>query len=82
MSRIDTLRARLARATELGVPSTDFLRHEFEESRMLKSHRNARVAQAAQETEDALRELQQEVDSPEEAWARLAKRQALGDDGD
>ncbi|MCE9660799.1 MAG: hypothetical protein K8R60_19900 [Burkholderiales bacterium] len=80
MSRIDALRARLARATELGVPSDDFLRHEFEESRMLKSHLNARLAQAGQETEDALRELQQEVDSPEEAFMRLAKRQAYGDD--
>ncbi len=81
MSRIDALRTRLARATELGVPSGDFLRHELEESRMLKSHLNERLAQAGRETEDALRELQQEVfDTPAEAFERLARRQAYGDD--
>lgn len=80
MSRIDALRARLARATELGVPSADFLRHELAQSRMLKSHLNARLAQAGRESEDALRELQQEVDTPEAAFMRLARRQAYGDD--
>jgi hypothetical protein len=80
MSRIDALRARLARATELGVPSCDFLRHEFAQSQLLKSHLNARLARAGQESEDALRELQQEVDTPDDDWARLARRQADGDD--
>lgn len=80
MSRIDALRARLARATELGVPSGDFLRHELEQSRLLKSHLNPRLARAGRETEDALRELQQEVDTPEAAFTRLAQRRAHGDD--
>jgi hypothetical protein len=80
MSRIDALRTRLARATELGVPRHDFLRSELAQSRALKNHLNARLAQAGQETEDALRELQHELDTPEQAYARLAMRQACGEE--
>jgi hypothetical protein len=81
MSRVDALRARLVRATELGVPGNEFLRHELQESQALKCHLNARLAQAGQETEDALRELQHELDTPEDSYARLATRQAYGEAG-
>jgi hypothetical protein len=61
------------------VPSRDFLRHELESGLVLKRHVNARVAQAGQETEDAVRKLEHELDTPEEAMTRLASRQMLGD---
>ncbi len=80
MSRVDALRARLMRATELGVPSHEFLRHELAQSRALKSHLNARLAQAGQEAEDALQELEHQLHTPEESDTRLAMRQAEGDD--
>jgi hypothetical protein len=79
MGVLDVMRARLSRATELGVPSRDFLRHELESGLVLKRHVNARVAQAGQETEDAVRKLEHELDTPEEAMTRLASRQMLGD---
>ena len=79
MSVVDVMRARLSRATELGVPSRDFLRHELEESLALKCHVNARLAQAGRETEDAVWQLEYELDTPEEALVRLAAKQALGD---
>ena len=82
MSRIDALRARLVRATELGVPSADFLRNELEQSRILKSHRNERLAQAGRETEDALLELRQEVEPREGAFPRLATQSYDDDDDD
>lgn len=80
MGVLDVMRARLNRATELGVPSRDFLRHELESGLVLKRHVNARVAQAGQETEDAVRRLEHELATPEEAVMRLATRQMLGDD--
>jgi hypothetical protein len=79
MSLVDVMRVRLSRATELGVPSREFLRHELDESFALKSHVNCRVAQAGRETEDAVRQLEHELDTPGEAMMRLATRQALGD---
>jgi hypothetical protein len=79
MGVVDVMRVRLSRATELGVPSREFLRHELEEGRALKGHVNARVAQAGCETEDAVKELEHELDTPDEALMRLATRQALGE---
>jgi hypothetical protein len=79
MSVVDVMRARLSRATELGVPSRDFLRHELEESLALKCHVNSRVVQAGQETENAVRQLEHELQTPDEAMMRLASRQALGE---
>ena len=58
MSVVDLMRMRLARATELGVPSRAFLRHEFDQCHALKCHVNCRVAQAGQEIEDAVRLLE------------------------
>ncbi len=79
MGVIDSMRLRLLRATELGVPCDEFLKHELDESRALKSHLNLRVAQAAREAEDAVRQLEHELDTPQDALLRLATRQALGD---
>jgi hypothetical protein len=79
MGVLDVMRARLSRATELGVPSRDFLKHELESGLALKCHVNARVAQAGQETEDAVRKLEYELDTPEEEVMRLATRQMLGE---
>ncbi len=79
MSVLDVMRARLSKATELGVPSHEFLRHEFDESLALKCHVNSRVAQAGREIEDAVRQLKHELDTPDEAIMRLAIKQALGD---
>ncbi|MEP7303752.1 MAG: hypothetical protein ABI699_19715 [Caldimonas sp.] len=79
MSVVDVMRIRLSKATELGVPSREFFRHELNESLALKCHVNARVAQAGRETEDAVRQLVHELDTPDEAVARLASKQALGD---
>lgn len=80
MGVLDVMRVRLYRATELGVPSRDFLRHELEHGLVLKNHVNARLAQAGQETEDAVRRLEHELDTPEEEVMRVASRQMLGDD--
>jgi len=80
MGRVDALRARLARATELGVPSREFLRHELEAGRALKSHLNSRLAQAGQETEDAVHELEHELANPELSFMRLSARQAYDDE--
>ena len=79
MSVIDVMRTRLSKATELGVPSREFLRHEFEGGLDLKCHVNSRVAQAGREIEDAVRQLEHELDTPDEAVMRLAARQAEGD---
>jgi hypothetical protein len=79
MSVIDVMRARLSKATELGVPGREFLRHEFEESRAFKDHVNLRVAQAGREIEDAVRQLEHELDTPDEEVVRVAMRQVLGD---
>ena len=79
MGVLDVMRARLSRATEQGVPSRDFLRHELENGLVLKCHINARLAQAGQETEDAVRRLEYELDTPEDEMMRLASRQMLGD---
>ena len=79
MGVVDSMRMRLVRATDLGVPSHEFLRHELEEGSALKCHFNSRVAQAGRETEDAVRQLEHELDTPEEAVMRLASRQALGE---
>jgi len=78
MGVVDVMRTRLSRATEFGVPSRDFLRHELEESLALKCHVNSRLAQAGRETEDAVRQLEHELDTPDEALMRLVTRQALG----
>lgn len=79
MSVVDVMRARLSKATELGVPSREFLRHEFDESLALKCHVNVRMVQAAREIEEAVRQLEHELDTPDEAVMRLATKQALGD---
>jgi hypothetical protein len=79
MSVVDIMRTRLSKATELGVPGREFLRHEFDESLALKCHANSRVAQAGREIEEAVRQLEYELDTPDEAVMRLATRQALGD---
>jgi hypothetical protein len=79
MSVVDSMRMRLLRATELGVPGREFLRHELQGSVDLKCHVNWRVAQAGRDTEDAVRQLEHELDTPEEAVMRLATRQAFGD---
>ena len=79
MGVVESMRARLLRASELGVPSREFLRHELEEGLALKCHLNQRFAQAGRETEDAVRQLEHELDTPEEAFMRLASRQAVGD---
>jgi hypothetical protein len=79
MGVLDVMRVRLSRATEQGVPSRDFLRHELEHGLVLKGHINARLAQAGQETEDAVRSLEHELDTPEEEVMRIASRQMLGD---
>lgn len=78
MSVVDSMRVRLSRAQELGVPSGDFLRRERQAGIELQSHVNARVALAGQEAEEAARVLEHELDSPEEAWLRLMARQAYG----
>ena len=82
MARVDTLRARLARATELGVPSREFLRHELEEGRALQSHLNSRLAQAGQEAEDAVHELEDELANPQLSFMRMSARLADDDDDD
>ncbi len=79
MSVVDVMRARLFKATELGVPSHEFLSHEVDASLTLKCHVNSRVAQAGREIEDAVRQLEHELRTPDEADMRLAARQALGD---
>lgn len=79
MSVVDVMRARLYKATELGVPSHEFLNHEVGVSVTLKCHVNSRVAQAGREIEDAVRQLEYELSTPGEADIRLAARQALGD---
>ena len=79
MSVVDMMRTRLARATELGVPSREFFMHEVDESLALKRHVNSRVAQAGREIEEAVRQLEQELDTPDEADKRLATKQSLGD---
>lgn len=61
MSVVDVMRTRLSKATELGVPTGEFLRHELDESLALKCHVNSRVAQAGREIEDAVRQLQEEL---------------------
>ncbi len=81
MGIVDGMRARLARATELGVASRDFLDSELAASRAWKDHLNSRVAQAGREGEAAVRELEHELDTPGEAMSRLAARQAMGDYG-
>ena len=80
MSVVDVMRVRLSKATELGVPYREFLKHEFDESLALKGHLNCRVAQAGREIEDAVRQLEHELDTPNEAVLRLAIRQSLGDE--
>jgi hypothetical protein len=79
MSVVDVMRMRLAKATELGVPSREFLMHEVDESLALKCHVNARVAQAGREIEEAVRQLEHELATPDEADKRLATRQSFGD---
>jgi hypothetical protein len=79
MSVVDVMRARLFKATELGVPSREFLNHEVGVSLTLKCHVNSRVAQAGREIEEAVRQLEHELSTPDEADTRLAARQALGD---
>jgi hypothetical protein len=79
MGVVDAMRTRLSKATELGVPSSDFLRRELGESLALKCHVNSRVAQAGRESEEAVRQLEHELDTPDEAVMRLAAKQALGD---
>jgi hypothetical protein len=79
MSLVDVMRVRLSKATELGVPSREFLKHEFDESLAFKAHVNSRVAQAGREIEQAVRQLEHELEMPDEALIRLATRQALGD---
>jgi hypothetical protein len=80
MSVVDIMRTRLSKAVELGVPSREFLRHEFDEGVALKRHVNSRVTQAGREIEEAVRQLEYELDTPDEAVMRLAARQALGDE--
>jgi len=70
MSMVDAMRVRLARATELGVPSREFLRHELDESLALKCHINSRVAQAGRQGEEAVRQLVHELDAPPDAYVR------------
>jgi hypothetical protein len=79
MSLIDAMRTRLSRASEAGVPSHEFLKHELDEGVALKSHVNLRVARAGRETEEAVRQLQHELNTPDEAVMRLAARQTAGD---
>lgn len=79
MSVIDVMRARLSKATELGVPCREFLRHEFEESLAFREHVNLRVAQAGREIGDAVRQLEHELDTPDDEVTRVAMKQALGD---
>ncbi len=79
MGVVDSMRVRLLRATELGVPSDEFLKRELDQGLALKSHLNLRVAQAGQETENAVHQLEYELDTPDEAIVRLAMRQAVGD---
>lgn len=79
MSVVDVMRARLVKATELGVPSREFLNHEIDEGLVLKGHVNFRVAQAGREMEEAVRQLELELSTPDEADQRLAARQAMGD---
>jgi hypothetical protein len=79
MAVVDVMRNRLMRATELGVPADEFLRRELEEAGMLRLHVNSRVAQAGRETEEAVRELAHELETPDEAILRLAAKQAIGE---
>jgi hypothetical protein len=78
-SVVNVMRARLSKATELGVPSREFLGHEFDESLALRCHVNSRVAQAGREIEDAVRQLEHELDTSDEAVVPLATRQPVGD---
>jgi hypothetical protein len=79
MAVVDAMRNRLMRATALGVPADEFLRRELAEGGLLRLHLNWRVAQAGRETEEAVRELAHELDTPDEAILRLAAKQALGE---
>ena len=72
MSAIEVMRARLSKATELGVPSRDFLKREFDESLAMTCHANFRVVQAGQELQAAVRQLESELAVPHELSMPLA----------